>query len=93
MYVGQDDGYFKGFDDSGSGVHLFDYGKQPVMAADAEWVDVEFDACIDSGCVEHVCDDVDTPGYAVEASAGSRRGSNFIVGNGGQSAEQGPGSS
>ena len=44
--------------------------------------EIEFEVALDSGCVEHVCDDLDIPGYLVEPSEGSRRNANFIVGNG-----------
>ena len=42
----------------------------------------EYEVALDSGCVEHVCDDLDAPGYALETSEGSRRGANCVVGNG-----------
>ena len=38
--------------------------------------------CLDSGSVEHVCDDLDAPGFSLEASPGSHRSQKFIVGNG-----------
>ena len=37
---------------------------------------------LDSGCVDHVMDAADAPGYCDLQSAGSRRGQNFVVGNG-----------
>ena len=43
--------------------------------------EIAFEVALDSGCVEHVCDEVDTPGYVVEPSEGSRRNANVIVGN------------
>ena len=76
--VGQDDKYFTGFD--GSNLNVLDYQSQPALAAD--WQDIEFDAALDSGCVEHVCDSADVQGYEIEASHGSRAGQGFIVGNG-----------
>ena len=48
------------------------------------WQDVEFDVALDSGSQDHVCDEVDCPGYATEPSPGSSRGQCFIVGNGGR---------
>ena len=47
-----------------------------------DWVDVEFEVALDSGSIVHVCRDSDAPGYILEESNGSRRGQNFLVGNG-----------
>ena len=44
---------------------------------------------LDSGSIVHVFRDSDTPGYVLEESAGSRRGQNFLVGNGGKMANLG----
>ena len=69
------------FDDSklAFSTNLFDMDVEPeVLMTD----DVDFEVALDSGCVQHVCDEVDTPGYQLEESEGSRRGANFIVGNG-----------
>ena len=72
-------GHFGGFD----GINLFDYSSQPALAADAAgWQDIDFDGALDSGCVEHVCAQIDVPQYVVEPSAGSRAGQGFVVGNG-----------
>ena len=49
-----------------------------------EWCDVEFEVALDSGSQDHVCDEANTPGYALEHSPGSSRGQCFIVGNGGR---------
>jgi hypothetical protein len=53
-----------------------------LMSNTQEWIDVEFEVCLDSGCTDNVCAPSDVPGYACEASAGSRAGQHFIVGNG-----------
>ena len=48
-----------------------------------EWVDVDIDVVLDSGCSDHVMNvELDAPGYAVTPSAGSTQGRGFIVGNG-----------
>ena len=47
-----------------------------------EWIDVESEVALDSGSIVHVCRDSDAPGYILEESNGSRRGQNFLVGNG-----------
>ena len=47
-----------------------------------EWEDVEFEVALDSGSQDHVCDEVDCPGYSTEQSPGSARGQCFIVGDG-----------
>ena len=68
---------------------------EPVGAGDAEvltaeaWQDVEFEVALDSGSQDHVCDEVDTPGYATVASPGSARGHCFMVGAGGKLANTG----
>ena len=53
-----------------------------VVAHVDNWQDVDIDMCLDSGCCNHVLDLPDAPGYTVQESLGSRRGQNFIVGNG-----------
>ena len=52
------------------------------MISTTEWVDIEFEAALDSGAFDHVCHEADAPGYALEESTGSRRGQHFIVGDG-----------
>ena len=47
-----------------------------------EWRDVDVDVILDSGCCMHVLPGDCIPGYHVEASPGSKRGANFVVGNG-----------
>ena len=51
------------------------------MLSSGEWVDVEFEVALDSGCTDNVCHPGDVPGYVVE-SPGSRCGQGFLVGNG-----------
>jgi hypothetical protein len=49
----------------------------------ADWVDVDVEVALDSGCCDHVMDtEVSAPGYEVFESEGSRRGAGFLVGNG-----------
>jgi hypothetical protein len=54
-----------------------------VLGVDS-WVDPEIEITLDSGCVEHVMDLGDAPGYGafLAESDGSKRKQNFIVGNG-----------
>ena len=61
-------------------VNLFDVEHESEVRVGVEGID--FEAALDSGCVEHVCDDLDAPGYSVASSAGSTKGQHFIVGNG-----------
>ena len=56
-------------------------GVMPIQ--DGEWRDVEFEVALDSGSVVHVCAPEDCPGYKCEESPGSRRGQEFLVGDGG----------
>ena len=46
------------------------------------WEDPEIQVTLDSGCVEHVMDAGDAPGYCGLESAGSKRKHHFVVGNG-----------
>ena len=52
-----------------------------ILAVD-EYREIDIEVMLDSGCCKHVMDAEDAPGYTVMPSAGSRRGQNFIVGNG-----------
>ena len=56
----------------------------PAVMAVEEFVETDIVITLDSGCVDHLADMADMPGYAcvLEPSPGSRRGQNFIVGNG-----------
>ena len=47
-----------------------------------DWEDVDVEVTLDSGCCKHVLPSDAIPGYVIEDSPGSRRGANFIVGNG-----------
>ena len=47
------------------------------------WRDLEFEVALDSGSVVHVCAPEDCPGYRCEHLPGSRRGQEFLVGDGG----------
>ena len=53
-----------------------------VLVAGDAWKDIEFEVALDSGCTDNVCHQGDVPGYLIEASAGSRCGQGFLVGNG-----------
>ena len=46
------------------------------------WEDLEIQVTLDSGCVEHVMDAGEAPGYCVLERAGSKRKHHFVVGNG-----------
>jgi hypothetical protein len=57
---------------------------QSLLVNDVEaWKDLEFEVALDSGAVVHVCSVEDCPGYRVEESPGSRRGQEFLMGDGG----------
>ena len=61
------------------------YGSEPpgeLMRAESEWEDVIFEVALDSGCTDHVCDELDAPGYQREESEGQRRGQQFTIGDG-----------
>ena len=53
-------------------------------AVQEEYMQIEI--ALDSGAGDHVVDDLDAPGYAIEESRGSRNGSHFI-GAGGEKIE------
>ena len=55
---------------------------EDVLMNISEWRDVYVDVALDSGACCHVMAADDAPGYAVQDLPGSRRGQNFIVGNG-----------
>ena len=60
-----------------------DLGDGELQAANGDdYIDVEFEVALDSGCTDNVCHPGDIPGYSVQSSAGSRRGQNFTVGDG-----------
>ena len=58
-------------------------------AQDMEWVDIEFEVALDSGSTDNVCHAADAPGYQLVESAGSRRGQNFVIGDGNKIKNQG----
>ena len=60
-----------------------------LFPAESKWEDVEFEVALDSGCTDHVCADIDTPGYDIEESPASRCGGGFIIGDGGVVPNQG----
>ena len=47
-----------------------------------DWEDMDVEVTLDSGCCKHVLPAESIQGYPIEDSPGSRRGANFIVGNG-----------
>ena len=53
------------------------------------WQDLDIEVTLDSGCVEHVLDAGETPGYCIVASPGSERRQNYVVGNGHKIPNQG----
>ena len=62
------------------------FGEQlpEIMIGEEVWEDVEFEVALDSGCTDHIAAEVDTPGYELEDSPGSRAGQAFIIGDGGR---------
>lgn len=55
-----------------------------IMVANSdEWTNIEFEVALASGAVVHVCDVGDCPGYTLESSQGSKRGQQFLMGDGG----------
>ena len=66
-----------------------DDGVDDLLLGDTEWQDLEIEITLDSGCVDHVVDAAEAPGYCILQSAGSRRKQNFIVGNGAPVPNQG----
>ena len=54
-----------------------------VLINEDAWRDIEFEVALDSGSVVHVCSIEDCPGYRVGDSPGSRRGQEFLMGDGG----------
>ena len=56
---------------------------QDEHALHMEWVDIDIDVVLDSGCSDHVMNvELDAPGYEIRPSAASREGRGYIVGNG-----------
>ena len=58
--------------------------KESILTATNEALeDLEFEVALDSGSVVHVCAPADCPGYTLQESPGSRRGQEFLMGDGG----------
>ena len=55
----------------------------PVYVSEEAWEDMEFEVALDSGSVVHVCSLDDCRGYRLQESPGSRRGQEFLMGDGG----------
>ena len=62
-----------------------------VFVGDDSWVDCHVDITLDSGCVDHIIDLGDAPGYAafLVDSEGSKRKHGYLVGNGARVPNQG----
>ena len=56
---------------------------EQILINNDAWADIEFEVALDSGAVVHVCAPADCPGYSLEESPGSRRGQEFLMGDGG----------
>ena len=58
------------------GLHLFEVSDPiadaTILANEQEWQDVEFEAARDFGSQNHICDELDCPGYTTEPSPGDR---------------------
>jgi len=67
---------------SGCGCHMLESEIEQVNAVNDVPGNCPFEVVLDSGAAEHVADNVDAPGYAVEPSPGSRAGAGFIAANG-----------
>jgi hypothetical protein len=55
----------------------------PILSAESEWQDVEFEVALDSGSVVHVAAEGDTPMYVLDSSPAARQCAQFVVGDGG----------
>ena len=62
-----------------------------VLVSASSWVDSEIEVTLDSGCVDHILDLGDAPGYEafIAESPGSKRGQRYVVGNGGRVPNEG----
>ena len=69
-----------------SNVSLFESDDTEILVNEVEqqWEDIEFEVALDSGSIVNVCHPDDAPGYILMESSGSKRGQNFIVGDGGK---------
>ena len=65
-------------------VHVLTFAEpENILLSDENWKDIEFEVALDSGSVVHVCSMDDVPGYQLGESPGSRRGQEFLMGDGG----------
>ena len=53
-----------------------------VEALLGDWKDIEIEVMLGAGCVDHVMDAAESPGYCLLESAGSRGNQNLAVANG-----------
>ena len=75
-----------GLDGALAPISLFEVSeKEGVLLAGAgdTWSDLEFEVALYSGAVIHVCAPSGCPGIALAESPGSRRGQEFLMGDGG----------
>ena len=54
-----------------------------ILISEDAWQDIEFEVALDSGSVVHVCSVTDCARYRTMESPGSRRGQEFLMGDGG----------
>ena len=75
-----------GKDIVGTSINLFESEDIELLVNenDQTWQDVEFEVALDSGSIVNVCHPDDCPGYVIQESLGSKRGQNFVVGDGGK---------
>ena len=55
---------------------------EQILLSDEAWKDIEFEVALDSDSVVHVCSMDDVPAYRLGESPGSRRGQEFLMGDG-----------
>ena len=69
-----------------SSINLFESEDVEILLNEGEeaWEEIEFEVALDSGSIVNVCHPDDAPGYMLMESIGSKRGQNFIVGDGGK---------
>ena len=53
-----------------------------LLLSEDGWQNVLFELAVDSGSTDHVCDDLDAPGYAMTPSQESKRDQRFTIGSG-----------
>jgi hypothetical protein len=65
-------------------VHVLTFAEpEQILFSDESWKDIEFEVALDSGSVVHVFSMDDVPVYRRGESPGSRRGQEFLMGDGG----------